>query len=733
MNERIRNGRWQGWRGLRPIGGRTAALLLAAATFALVSCGGGGNGSDVGVGQGGGLAIDEVEFVVTNGASLPVAGAVVWLVPAAAIDGSPIDGEDIRDGSAVNRDEPLEDAIAGAGGGYPHATTNAAGVARLSGISLGRYFWYVAPTDGEHLPGGSGSRVSLEASVFLGTSVPLELSSRPGATATHVGSTTCLVCHPSLATTSGHAHRLGFSVPGNPAPQQDYSRYPDFMDGYDRFLPAAAFTGGTPIWCSDFDPNGGDDKFKTSLSDPTSLGQTVQIIAWLWRDTADSKFKITLQNVANLADPSSPRTFEVPLTYGGALRRQLPMVRVPGRIGLFPLLQFQSEGEENRFDRTRKVYRDYHLDRFWDSANQLLVDPPLGSHMEANCAACHFTGLNRYQDSGSGQWFSDAVNDPAGAFDIDGDGFKDEINVGCESCHGPGSDHVAWAGNPANNGHEGRYIVDPEDLSASREMLICGRCHDRPIGNGPVPNEEPLDLQGRFPGVGISRAEYLQNFVTRSGPASTDYWGDELHSRSHHQQYSDLVKSTMHRNDRILTTCTDCHDSHGSSPFRDHLVANPDNTNSFLCGRCHSQDPLTHMLEKTGSTHAGNLTSCIQCHMADTARSGAGTFGILLGVPNGTVGDDDKVFYQNDLSSHLFLSIAHKTHPAVAGVQPTAAMPIPYTRGCGALCHDAAALPLMSSSAPSSPAHREVLEPDGPGGPTLIQAPGIPHPGPTGR
>ena len=29
--------------------------------------------------------------------------------------------------------------------------------------------------------------------------------------------------------------------------------------------------------------------------------------------------------------------------------------------------------------------------------------------------------------------------------DIDGDGKPNELNLGCEACHGPGSDHVLWA------------------------------------------------------------------------------------------------------------------------------------------------------------------------------------------------------------------------------------------------------------------------------------------------
>ena len=671
----------------------TRATVLLLSLTLLAACGSSGSGSNAVIGA---------RFLVSNSSGAPVAGARVYLVPADDVDGSSINGVDMRTGASADRDEPLEDAVRLHGTGYLQTVTDAAGTALVPTVPEGRFFCFVAPAPGdtEHLPGGSRSRLALDWTVLNSVDTVITLSSQPSPAATYVGSSRCLNCHSAFATQAQHAHRLGFAVPGQLGPLQDVSRHPDFQDNWARYLPAASHTGGTAVYLSDFDAARGFDKFKTSLSDPTPLGQTVQIRAWFWRDTADGAYKITLENMVNGADPRSPWTLEVALTYGGAVYKQRNLVKVPGRKGLYPLLQYQMQGSETRYDRTRKVYRDYHADWFWDAGASLFQDPPLNKNFEANCTACHSTGFQRFQDAMTSEWMSTAVDDPAGVYDIDGDGSLDEINVGCEVCHGPGSEHVAYRP-PAGSGQtRGRYIVTLRNLSPSREMMVCGRCHGRELGNGSIVNDEPLNASNEMLPVGASRHEYLTGgYVQRQGPAASHMWRDELHSKSHHQQYSDLLKSTKHRNGRILVTCTDCHDSHGQAPYPHHLKADPADPVSGLCSSCHFYDLTQHMLEKTGSTHSGAATSCYRCHMADTAKTGAGRYGLLISPPTGMPSDEDVVFYQNDISSHLFLKIPRKGHPDVAGQTPSDAMPIPYTNGCGAPCHDPATIPLFKVSA----------------------------------
>ncbi len=660
----------------RPNRGLLALGLAAALLTALLGCGDGELDF---------VLPSDAVFSVTNPAGMPVAGATVFLVPASDIDTGDVTGNDVLSGAAETRDEPLEDAVRLRGASYPRGVTDAGGRVLIADVPFGTYFWFVLPAAGdtEHLPGGEGCRLARQSTTFLGTTTSIRLTSQPSAAAAFVGSTTCLACHSAHGGFRQHAHRLAFTVPGQLSALQDATRYPNIQGGWATFLPAAVHTGGTPVYFSDFDGGRETDKFKTSLSDPRPA-ETLFVIAWLWRDTADNRFKITLENVINAIDP--PRTLVVELTYGGPLHMQRSLVSVPGRNGRYPLLQWQSEGDETKFDRTRKVFRDYRLDSFWSAGTQTFTDPPVDTAFEGNCTGCHSNGFERFRDPGTNEWLSRAVSDVGGAFDIDGDGPADEINLGCETCHGAGSEHVAWAqANPVSSA--ARFIVSNAYLSPSRDMQVCGRCHDRVVGNGPHPTGEPLDPQGRRARPGISRMQFLANHVTRKGPDAADYWNDDLHSRNHYQQYADMLKSKKHRNDRILTTCTDCHESHGNGPFVRHLRADPSDANSALCQQCHLTDHFQHMFDETGTTHAGDATTCVRCHQTWASRAGAGRYGIIITGATGTALDLQRTYFQNDRRSHLFLGVPGRLHPDVAGVLPAFAMPIPFTNECGAGCH----------------------------------------------
>lgn len=681
-------------------GGRALErLILALACFLVLvpGCGGGGDGDLGNLPK----PLFGPSFEVADTAGLAVPGATVYLVPVTEVDQTLFDGLAVRSGAAENRDEPLEDPVRTNGALYPQAVTDAQGMATIAAVPAGRYFYFVAPAplDAEHLPGGSGCRTPYDAVTLAQQTTKIVLSSSPAPGTGYTGTSQCLTCHPAYSSIKTHAHRLGFAVPGQLTALQDDARYPDYRANWNMFLPAISYTGGTQVWFYDYDPARGFDKFKTSLTDPTIMdpGAVLYVKAWLWRSLIDDKFRITLENIhagAGVPGPMDPPNLwhlQVDLTYGGAVYKQRNLVKITGttppRKGRYPLLQFQSDGNEGRFDRTRKVFRDYHLDWYWNNGSKIFSYPAPSRAFEGNCTACHSTGFERYFEATTGEWLSRGVADPAGTIDIDGDGDLDEINLGCEVCHGPGQQHAAWALAGGAGGQEARYIVSPEHLSPSREMLICGRCHDRPQGNGIFQNDEPLDVSNEMAPVGISRADYLASYVIRKGPASSDYWGDETHSKSHHQQYSDLLKSSKHHNNRLLVTCSNCHDGHGYGAFRHHLTHDPDDNVQGLCFQCHGQKIVPHMFAKTGVTHAGTSTGCARCHMPKTAKSGSGTYAFLLGVPTGAPSDALIVYHKNDITSHLFTPFPYKTLPQVAGQLPFDAMPIPYTESCGMGCH----------------------------------------------
>ncbi len=646
----------------------------------------------------------------------PVAGATVHLVPVTAIDTTtritasaiyapPYPAEDV--------DEPLEDTIRLRGGGFPHATTDAQGNFIVAAVPDGKYFVHVtpAPTDAEHLPGGDVSRRSYPAEELRGQSMTIKVSGRPSAAANYTGSSACLGCHKDKQHYQQTAHKLGWTVPQSPARSQDFSKHPDYFKALESFPEVDSYTGGTRLELGDYDATRGDDKFKLRAYGDARLPiETAYADVYLWQNKADRKYYVTMVNRLNPQDPNSPAHLEIKLLYGGAVHDQRYIVSVPAgladRQAWYTVLRYNMTGRDNRLNRDRRVWHDYKFYLWWSAGadgrlgtpDDLLTAPPVNTNaVQTMCAACHLTGWQRYQDTATGQFLVRAVNDPGGEMNIDDDPELDEINVGCESCHGPGSEHLA------NRGRS-RFIVNPRYLSAERSSVVCGRCHDRRQGYGGPTNgyTQAISETGELARPGISRQELITRFTdpikkgpTMRGPGREDnIWPDDIHSNKPHQQYADFLKSKMYRNDRVLVACSDCHDMHGT-PFPRALVHDANNPASALCQRCHSVDVLSHMEGKLNARMKGLQTRCIDCHMPGTANTGgiAGDFGRMIKVPPyaNAQEEENNAYWQSPMKSHVF-DVPLKTNVGVDGVAPGRAMPIPYTSACGT-CHVVNELP----------------------------------------
>jgi hypothetical protein len=664
--------------------------MVAMTSFMLAGCGDDDDDDDDG-----GAAPIEPTVQVTDSAGAIIAGATVYAIPAADVAdlaAQPLTlAAGVYDAAALNVDEPLEDLINGnytpTGGGvatYTSAVTDANGEAVLTGLAVGAadmYFLYVAPAaaDAGHLPGGSLCRTAVSGASLDNKVTPVAISTTPSPAATYIGSSACLACHPTRDTQKQTAHRHGIMVAGSPGPLQDLTKFDEdddvynYMAGLNKFTDGDATSGGTTVWFYDYDATRGFDKFKTLESDP-GAGATVYATVRAYKDSADDKYKMEFTNVINPADPNDGMIREAMMTYGGGVYKQryLTSFGASESLHLLPL-QFNASGDDAATDRTRKVWRDYHLD-FWMTvdtttpANSTFNDLPAASKsFDINCASCHFTGFTITQDATTLEHSASAVADPNGEIHPL-TGLQQELNVGCETCHGPGSEHQAAGGN-------GVAIVWLSYLTPERETMVCGQCHSRPKGNDSfgAKTDAPLNGSDKMLFPGTSRAAYLANQTSRHDATTSDFWADGLHSKSHHQQYTDFIQSAMYRNGSALNTCTACHDVHAPGSDRHQLSGTSDNT---LCTDCHTAnaDVVAHMTAQTGVS-MGADTLCIECHFTKTAKSGAGE-------TTGKVGGTSAVtYYQNDISSHR-LDVPLKT-----ATSSTNAMPVPYTNNCG-LCHN---------------------------------------------
>ncbi len=611
---------------------------------------------------------------ITDSTSQVVAGGTVYLVPSADVGALQAIAIDLTmsptDTATQTHDEPLEDLIDINGPSYAQALVDANGIYRFETLVEGRYFvvWVPDNLDTSHLPGGSGCRISVNHDSLLGTRRDIKVSAKPSGQATYVGSTACLNCHGrhrALQT----AHFNGFQVPGKRGPMQDSSRFPEFDEGL------KAFERGATLYYFDCDGSSSSfSKCKVSETAP-AMGQIVSYEIDLMHNPTvqPGEEGAYSMRIRNLMPAGGQATYNVYLTYGGAVHKQRYVTRLENPNGtrsyyILPV-QINYEGDPMYPSSSSWPWRDYHSERWYDYTNGTLLVISKQKAFDNNCAGCHFTGFSLAGNANDG-WNAKAVPDFNGAFDYDGDGRADEINTGCESCHGPGSEHLELQ-------PRGSAIVSLSLLTPNRQLQVCGACHSRPKGIGGGGTDAPLNVDNQMPAPGIRRAEFAEFHTSRVDGAASKFWpsGD---SKAHHQQFSDLIRSKKYRNPYNLMTCATCHDPHGSNEFDAQMRFDPDTNDG--CLTCHDRGSFVlrdHVQLKTGNRHDGvadDQFKCNQCHMVGTAQSGAKRPGLLDELP---VASEAVQYFEGDIKGHRF-RVPRRDE---ANIQPVAA-----TNACGT-CH----------------------------------------------
>jgi predicted CXXCH cytochrome family protein len=177
-----------------------------------------------------------------------------------------------------------------------------------------------------------------------------------------------------------------------------------------------------------------------------------------------------------------------------------------------------------------------------------------------------------------------------------------EWNVGCEKCHGPGSEHVARPSS-AN-------IVNPARLDFVRANDVCIQCHSQG-----QPAENPIS--GRYYDwpVGFTVGGDLKNFWRleehKAGDTTFTHFADGT-AHKNRMQGNDFVTSAMYTHG---VTCFSCHDVHGTSNTAD--LIKPTNVMCLECHGPHSPNgPRAASIEQHTHHKAGSAGSqCVGCHM----------------------------------------------------------------------------------------------------------------------
>jgi tetratricopeptide (TPR) repeat protein len=168
-----------------------------------------------------------------------------------------------------------------------------------------------------------------------------------------------------------------------------------------------------------------------------------------------------------------------------------------------------------------------------------------------------------------------------------------EMAIGCERCHGPGSNHIEIQEHGASAGKVDS-IVSPSKLDAEHREAVCNQCHLEAAARVLRPNKSHLDFR---PGMALSDVWAILD-------QGTDFTA-EGHTRSvnHVQQMRD---STCFKGGERKLGCISCHDPHRVPPVEQRAEFY-----RAKCLACHQEDACTAAL----LLRQEKQNDCITCHM----------------------------------------------------------------------------------------------------------------------
>jgi len=183
-----------------------------------------------------------------------------------------------------------------------------------------------------------------------------------------------------------------------------------------------------------------------------------------------------------------------------------------------------------------------------------------------------------------------------------------EWNVGCERCHGPGSEHVAHQGRP--------NIVNPAKLDYVHANDVCIQCHSQgqPLKN-PI-NGKYYDWPVGFH-VGMKLEDFWKLEEHKLGEQSFTHFPDGT-AHKNRMQGNDFVLSLMYTRG---VACFSCHDVHGTK--NDAVLWKPAKD---ICFDCHGPNTQNGPHTPTIEAHTHHKpdspgSECVACHMPKIAET----------------------------------------------------------------------------------------------------------------
>ncbi|MCB0112564.1 MAG: carboxypeptidase regulatory-like domain-containing protein [Caldilineaceae bacterium] len=522
----------------------------------------------------------------------------------------------------------IADAVVTVEGQNAAATTAADGSFVINDVTPGFVFLYASSPSQAYLDGETRESISVAAGATT-SDVVITLSGRPGPDATTVGMATCQDCH------DGEWDEMFMALDGSPDAaahsrfvNEGTSRivYPELWpEPGDKFLPRnpkgelllvqdPADGAGmvNVVLCTQDAPEGRKYIFKFYRE--LEEGAAARTKDELDCNADDTAVFIpvggTIGGEGNWgeghADPAHEMDDRYP-NFGEGKQRFLARIQdVPYLVNWMQEHEVPLERAKQDYVAYMPVYvvqdgtsadsdilagKEVGVPKFWQKSPDHWATPD--NTLSRNCAGCHATGVEiDYQNFTDGDVTYKAV---VTSFDYQ------DLNVSCERCHGPGSEH-ADTKDPAK-------IISPQYLTAQAGNELCGQCHAAHAGKSATPEgvfkyafdatyKDSLGSGYFVPGVHQLETFYVNfNQPTLNDKwqeGSFHSWPDQVHSRAHSQQLPEMQQSIHVNNPYAKLTCYSCHDAHSldagpaSIEMGGYEFANAAYSNNTLCLVCHA-------------------------------------------------------------------------------------------------------------------------------------------------